>query len=221
MTKAYASYFKQACHSCGNWREIRAGLSAFDELSDEERKLVWLNPGVADQLRVASDVYSKAKELHGIDLSYCVESFAHFIRMWLRQEVISSTRTYPLLKDRINPQPDYSNMYTDFDRDGYGYENDYWSERIEATKREYEKECELPWFFDCPICGGNDTVVGDLDDPSLDRGKVVVSRAVCASCGLIVAKDWPYLAERLFEAQCPAKTSAIFKELGLSVPSES
>jgi|SRR5262249_17050161 len=62
------------------------------------------------------------------------------------------------------------------------------------------------------LCGGDGTVIADLDYPSLAQGKAIVGDAQCASCGLIIFGKERYLGECLFKDQAVAKQDAIFKE---------
>jgi hypothetical protein len=58
--------------------------------------------------------------------------------------------------------------------------------------------------------------VCELDENRLNDGEVLLRRAACASCGLVVRENIPFLADALCREQVATKREAILREFGLS-----
>ena len=152
-----------------------------------------LLPEYAEQVDVATRVYSCAKEYSGIDLSYCLNGFGHLIR-WCFKRNFSSVWEI--------------NALTNAEEIGWAYEQ---------TKKErdsLERLFDVHWSFDCPICDGIETVVCEIDAHMLEVFKVVPLRMACTCCGFVVRDSQPFLSEILMEQQLADAQPRILQEYG-------
>jgi hypothetical protein len=85
----------------------------------------------------------------------------------------------------------------------------------EKQKNALERVFGAAWFFDCPICDDVDTFVCELDEDRLDDRAIVLKRAACASCGLVVRK-MPFLADALVGKQIAMKRTEILHDFGIT-----
>ena len=177
-----------------DWLDVRPGVQKFGDLSHVEMEKVSLVPYHADQLRVASEVFAKAKDLQ-ISMTYCFTSFAHHVRVMFKGMVVGDAEQSVL-------------------NDG-----DATWEAEQKHKREWRKvfhKMRHDPCFDllCPICGGCDTLVAQLDEDRLDDPVVSFRMGACVKCGLIIPNA-PYLADILLRHQIQEKTEEIFKDAGI------
>ena len=89
-------------------------------------------------------------------------------------------------------------------------------DNCEKQKSNLELAFGAAWFFDCPICDEIDAFVCELDEGRLNARDVVLQRAACASCGLVVRKNSPFLADTLCGEQIASKRKEILREFGLA-----
>ena len=88
-------------------------------------------------------------------------------------------------------------------------------ESSERCKAKFERTFGASYFFDCPICDDIDTFVCEIDEDQLDGGEVVLKRAACASCGLVV-RNIPFLANSLVGEAIARKRTEILNEFGVT-----
>ena len=74
-----------------DWRKVRPSVRKFEDLTPDERAKAGLIPFLADDLRIASEVFRQARELVGIDLTYCFIAFGQRIRLRLKDRFTSSS----------------------------------------------------------------------------------------------------------------------------------
>jgi hypothetical protein len=79
------------------------------------------------------------------------------------------------------------------------------------AKSDLESLLNPSWFFDCPICGGVESLVAELDFHSDD---VVTDRCACVECGFVVGKGAPYISQVVLADQLAEKRATILKEYG-------
>jgi hypothetical protein len=147
------------------------------------------------QLRIALDVYQKAKDMPDLDFSYCFSAFGHLIRWAVKPSFMS---------------------YSESVASEHAQELKF--EHCQKMKTELERVLGLTWLFDCPICDDSDTLVCELDEDQLDDKLVALKRGVCASCGLVVRTGAPFLMDALCQDQIPRKREEILRDLGIRDP---
>lgn len=176
-----------------DWRDIRPGNPDFHNLSPSEMEKAGLLPDVAEQLRLAFQAYSQAKELTDVDLTYCFRAFAHSINIALKDTHTSGVETRILRNDKIHWLRD---------------------EEVEKEKQALAEEFnDLMWTFNCPICGEYESLIAELDDDSLDSGQVHLLRCACVSCHFVVPHGAPFLTDLVLERQLQKQTPEILRQL--------
>lgn len=178
-----------------DWRDIRPGNTDFHGLSPGEMSKAGLVPELAEHLRGAGDVYARAKHLQGLSHSYCFSGLSHYIRVGL--------------KESAKTEAEWSVI------EGADSNGARWTAEHEIKKRLEEVLDNPTWEFDCPICGGFESVVAEFDGERLDAAEVVTKRCACVQCGFVVRKGEPYLSEVLLAGQIATKTPAILREFGI------
>ena len=88
-------------------------------------------------------------------------------------------------------------------------------ESCEKQKDALERAFGAAWFFDCPICDDIGTFVCELDEDRLNDHVVVLKRAACANCGLIV-RNIPFLADALVSEELSTKRTEILRDFGIA-----
>src|SRR5262245_58812991 len=76
------------------------------------------------------------------------------------------------------------------------------SELESNAKTKLESLLHPSWFFNCPICGGLESLVAELDFHSHD---VVMDRCACVECGFVVGKGAPYISQVILADQLTEK----------------
>jgi hypothetical protein len=127
-----------------------------------------------EQLTVAMEVYDKAKNVPGLDHSYCFRAFGHLIR-WL-------------MKDSFMVYWEFNSAQS---ADEYGEK--FCS--CEEHKSDLERAFGLAWDFDCPICSEVETFICELDDDQIENEVVSIKRAMCVNCQFVIPHRCPFLAE--------------------------
>jgi hypothetical protein len=148
-----------------------------------------------EQLRIALNAYQMAKETPGFRCREYFSAIGHLIRWSVRQSLMTDSEIAAAVHA---------------DEIGANFEH------CEKQKRELELAFGAAWFFDCPVCDEPDTFVCELDEGQLKEGNVVLKRAACASCGLVVRKDAPFLADALCREQVASKRQEILRDFGLA-----
>jgi len=180
-----------------DWRDVRPGVESFHELSSEEIAKVGLVPEFADSLNLVRSIYSKASELHGIDLTYCITPFSQHIRFALKENYLGLAEQ-SLLSG--------SGGQEEFDAENTA------KERIEKVFIK-TSPCEC-FYLDCPICGGCDSVVAQINDSHIDNEVISFQQALCVKCGLFLPKK-PFITDIVLQREINKKREDILVSYGI------
>lgn len=153
-----------------------------------------LLPEYERQLTISTEVYVRAKEVVGLDRSYCLGSLVHLIRWSLRDSFSADWEIQQLVKS---------------EELGMGFE--FRHEQRQKLERLFSPE----WVFDCPLCGGPQAVVCQLDESELSAGHIVPRRLACTNCGLVVRTAELFLTQTLLRDEVAAAREAIVRDYGL------
>ena len=82
----------------------------------------------------------------------------------------------------------------------------------EQAKKHFERLLDPSWVFNCPICGGFESLVAELDFRS---GDVLTDRCACVECGFSVGKGSSYISQVVLDDQITEKRATILKEFGI------
>ena len=150
----------------------------------------------AEQLAVALEVHSRARNTSDLDLSYCLHSFTHLIR-WAFKGAFSLDWEIEILIGA-----------------------DERGEKYDRTRREKEKIERLfhaPWSFNCPICYDFDSAIADLDLIALEKNEDLgtVGRMACTNCGFVVNSAQPYLSSILLRRPLQESRDQILAGYGM------
>ena len=143
-------------------------------------------------------LFAKAKELRGVDLSYCVIPFAHHIRFACKASFLGNAE---------------ESLLADGDWEAYEAVNEA---KERWRKAFYESDGSQCLDLDCPTCGGCETVVAQIDETQLDRNELGFRRAACAKCGLFLP-DRPFLPNLVLREQIEARRKDVLKDYGITV----
>ncbi len=153
-----------------------------------------LERGVAEQYRVCREVYRRAKELKGISYGYCFDSLAHCIRFGLKAVTMTVTE-----RSLMEIEEDLGGKF----------------EHEQRVRQRIERAFKGPtWEFDCPICGGQSSMIAELDEAALRSKRVSVRLCMCVSCEMLVSDGHPYLADELLRVGIEVR-SQMMKEFGI------
>ena len=139
-------------------------------------------------------MHSRAKELSGLDLSYCLNGFGHLVRWCFKQNFSSSWEIDAL---------------TNSDETGRAFQ------QTQKEKDIFERSFDAYWSFDCPICDDIEAVVCEIDANMLESLSVVPLRMACTHCSFVVRDSQPFLSETLLERQVVDTQSRILREYGM------
>ena len=149
--------------------------------------------GFGEHLDIALKTYQKARHVPNLHFAPCFGALAHLIRWSLKESLVSDWEARALVRAESH---------------GAAFE------KTEEQKDELERIFGVAWPFDCPVCGGVDVFVCELDESSLVNERVTPKRAACANCNLLVV-EMPLLVEALVETQIEAKRVEILREHGV------
>jgi hypothetical protein len=148
-----------------------------------------------EQFNIALDVYTKAKDLPQLNVSYCFRAFGHLVRWSIRQSLM----------------PGWEN-----DASIHADENGLKFDHCEKQKWKLGMTFRASWNFDCPICDDISTFVCELDEDCLDDHVISLKRGACPSCSLVVPHGCPYLVDALCREQIAAKRDEILQGYGIT-----
>jgi len=150
----------------------------------------------ADQLRVAFEVYTKAKDSCATSVKYCISTFAQYIGFLLRSAYMFS--------DSEHPDSHFGKITVGVDR-----------ERMkEAVLSLWQVPLDTCIEFDCPICCGSQTLVARLDEKRLKNKILSVDEAMCVKCGMAIPKGRPFLADTFLKDQLSERKDEILQKFG-------
>lgn len=153
-----------------------------------------LLPEYREQMDIATRVHSRAKELSGLDLSYCLNGFGHLIR-WCFKRSFSSAWEIDALANSAQTGRTF--------------------QKARKERDIFEHLFDAHWSFDCPICDEGEAVVCEIDANMLESLKIVPLRMACTCCEFVVRDSQPFLSEILLEQQVAAARSRILGEYGI------
>jgi hypothetical protein len=153
-----------------------------------------LFPEYLRQLTIGTEVYVRAKEVVGLDRSYCLKSLGHLIRWSLKASFSADWEIQELVRS---------------EELGIGFEF-----KLEQRQR-LERLLSPEWVFDCPLCGAPQAVVCQLDESELRVGDIVPKRLACTNCGFVVGTAELFLSEALLRDEVATAREAILKDYGL------
>jgi hypothetical protein len=140
------------------------------------------------QLRIGASVFQRAKDISGLDQSYCLKSLVHLIRWNLKDNFSAGWEVDALINS---------------EEIGISFDLKY------KQRQKLEYAFGASWIFDCPLCDDPDAVVCELDEAKLDIGNIIPQRMVCTNCNFTVGKTQPFLSEALLEDEI-SRTKKIF-----------
>lgn len=149
----------------------------------------------ARHIRSAQKIYTLAQATPGLDLTYCVRGLSHTIRWSLKESFSSGSEI-----DELIHAEEVGSMF---------------DHKLRERKR-LEDLFEVPWLFNCPICGEFDAAVAEVDADKIDEYEIVTHRLECTNCGFVAHSDHPYLSEVLLENQLITSKAQILKKLGVA-----
>jgi hypothetical protein len=145
----------------------------------------------AHHLCVAQQVCSRARPAGG-DLTYCIGSFAHLVRLFIKPTFTSDWESETLVDAESN------GLNWDLKR---------------KDKDTIERSYSMPWTFNCPVCEDYESLVCDLET---EDQRLVPKQMACANCNYIVHDSEPFIAEVLLREQLTEDLQRrILKEYGL------
>ena len=154
-----------------------------------------LLPNFDRHLEVAQIVYQRTRYMENDRAAWCFIPLAHEIRWRIRNSMLSNWEA-EVLQD----------------------EEEQFERRFELQEREKRNllrdTFEISWEFDCPICDAPATLVCELQDEPLEKREIQLNRAVCVSCGLVIPKNCPMLADELCADQLDEARPLILQEYG-------
>jgi len=88
-------------------------------------------------------------------------------------------------------------------------------EAQDATKEEVIRHFRDPSkALNCPLCGGVETAMVELDADAIEEGRLEVRRCFCVGCNWSVGSDAGFLAHDLLWGQFAGREDEILQELG-------
>lgn len=152
-----------------------------------------LLPSLAFHLDVARRVYLRVRELPGIDPAHCFISFAHWIRWYVSPSFMVDWQMD--LEDACGGNPAWGQQFKE--------------------KGELQRKFEPALVFDCPVCGGVDSFIAELNKDKLPKRVVSLNRAACVHCGLYIPRGCSFLADELCDGQIGRSSAELFKDYGI------
>ena len=151
-------------------------------------------PEYSEPMDIATRVHSRAKELSGLDLSYCLNGFGHLIR-WCFKRSFSSAWEIDAVENS--------------EQTGSAFQ------KSREERDIFESLFDAHWWFDCPICGDIEAMVCEIDANMLESLKIVPLRMVCTCCEFVVRDSQPFPGEILLEQRVATARSRIIREYGI------
>jgi hypothetical protein len=177
-----------------DWRESYPGVRFYDERPNQSSHDATLDLDLNDLLRVALRTYSRARSLRLHDYSYCFLPLRHWMQQrwyWHNLPALDSAAIDDSLENG----------------DYFGLEEQHCCDA--------EEDVGTPWvIFHCPICRGLAMMFAGLDERSLERRRVRVTRVRCARCGFRSPKVCPFLVEMLLEPRVNGREAEIIERIG-------
>jgi hypothetical protein len=155
-----------------------------------------LLPNFDRHLEIGQIVYQRTRQCENVRAISCFIPLAHEIRWRIRDSMLSNWEA-EVLQD----------------------EDEQFERRFELQEREKRKlrwdQFQISWEFDCPICDYPEALVCELDHEALEKREIHLDRAICVSCGLVIPKNCPTLADELCADQLVEARPRILEDFSL------
>ena len=178
-----------------DWRDIGSGAAKFSELTPAEQAKAGLEVELAEQLHVVTETHARAREFSGSQPSLSFRAFQHLLRWHIKRVSLTTAEDEILRK-----------------AEEHGV-------RFEAEMKQKERVRDAisgeTWEFDCPICHGCGSVVGELDEAALSSGMVRLRSCCCVGCHLVVPRGAVCLANLFLRESIEAEKDKILKDFGI------
>lgn len=185
LTALYQTLFGFHLH----WRDVRAGLTDFTQLTAQEARTVGLIPDLSDQISIVNTMFELNRHSEGFDVLFCFKAFTHYLRFMLRESYASYT-------DELIAERTLSN----------GMRFQIEQEEKNSISNQIGGET---WEFDCPICHSPYSIVAGLNTNMFDQGRVLLNWGVCVSCRLVMPKQAHHLADLVLSKELAQQQEAI------------
>jgi hypothetical protein len=147
----------------------------------------------ARHLSIAAQVCTRALPL-GVDMTYCIGSFAHLVRWFLKPNFTGDWEDESLI---------------------HGEEIGLNWKLKDREKSKIERLFSMPWTFNCPVCEEFESVVCDL---KAENQQLIPTRMACTNCSYVVRDSQPFISDILLREQLTEELQhRILKEYGLDV----
>lgn len=183
-----------------DWKDVRAGIKEFRQLSSDEMDKVGLFPEFANQLRVATDVYVKARDFPRLEAQRFFVTFGHYIELGIKESMLTEAE---------------NEMIQKAEEIGVGWQQK--EKQKEAIRTAIRNECV---DFDCPVCGGAESAVVELDEKAIEAAIINPRRILCVQCALVVPLGIPLLAEVALDEQLKKRKAEILASYGVHVKAD-
>jgi hypothetical protein len=185
LTALYQTLFGFHLH----WRDVRAGLTDFTQLTAQEARTVGLIPDLSDQISIVNTMFELNRHSDGFDVLLCFKVFTHYLRFMLRESYASYT-------DELIAERTLSN--------GMRFQ----IEQEEKNRISNQMGGET-WEFDCPICHSPYSIVAGLNTNMFDQGRVLLNWGVCVSCHLVMPQQAHHLTDLVLSKELARQEEAI------------
>jgi len=163
-------------------------------LTGSNEKLGGLMPSIARHFNVARKVFGKTRDEK--NSTFCFAAFSHDIRWNIQNWMLSDWQ-----KDILNSEDESGWMSWEFQM----------KQKEDLTSRIFKTS----WEFDCPVCNNSESFVCELDEEKLRNKEIKINKGVCTTCGLIIYKNHPFLADELCKEQINSNINRILGEYGI------
>jgi hypothetical protein len=152
-----------------------------------------LVPPFGEQLRTAIDVFGRAQPTTTGSIE-ALSVLGHLTRWSLRDSMLG-----PWELQALDPTESY----------------DLQLEITARLRGHAERQLEPAWFFDCPVCGGPETLVCKLDDDLLIQKTIELLACFCVECGLRLSASARSLLNAVCAEAIKVSRDAILTEFGI------
>lgn len=178
-----------------DWRDIKPGVGAFSDLTEEQQGKAGLCLEVAEQLWAIRETNRRAIKMTSLGRVYMFTALRHYIRVLDKEAALTSAKSMILKQAE--------------DR------GEIW-EQEQRYKGRVKKSLGGPtWQFDCPVCQGREGLIAELAAENLKLATVTPRRSVCVKCGFAIGQNQPYLLEVLLLKQIQAMRPEILQSHGV------
>jgi hypothetical protein len=178
-----------------DWRDIKSGVGAFSDLTEEQQGKAGLCLEVAEQLWAIRETNRRARRITNRGHAYVFAALAHYFRVIGKETALANAES------RILKQAE--------DR------GDLW-DLHQRSKAKVKATIGGPtWEFNCPVCQEFQGLVAELAEGNLRQATITPRRGFCVKCGFAIGQNHPYLLEVLLLKQVEAKRLEILESHGV------